>query len=154
MSTPVELNRVTVLTPEQWHTLLASADALIPGTAERAAPSALAGFDQWLQRALDARPDLAAAMIPTLAELAADARTGTAAELFVRLADLDTRDPLAVAGLGTIVAGAYTMHPAVLTAIGYPGQGRNPAPFSQATDELATGLLDPVLEAGPVIRSV
>ena len=46
------------------------------------------------------------------------------------------------------------MQPQVLTAISYPGQHRNPPPFDAAANELASGILDKVLDGKPVIRNV
>jgi hypothetical protein len=44
------------------------------------------------------------------------------------------------------------MVPEIQAHVGYPGQGRHPAAPTQIADELGDGLLDPVIDRGPIYR--
>ncbi len=81
---------------------------------------------KWAERALAARPDLAAAFERALA--AADVES------------LQKNDSEAFAALGEIVSGAYYMNVKVRKRIGYPGQKSNP-PFPDEADYYLEGLL-------------
>jgi hypothetical protein len=50
--------------------------------------------------------------------------------------------------LSAVLAGAYLLVPEVKSAVGYPGQRRDPAGLEEAVDEISDGILDPVLERG------
>ncbi len=63
-------------------------------------------------------------------------------------------DPSDFDVLSAVVAGAYFMSPVVLDSIGYPRGPRRAARLDQAADELATGLLDPVLNRRSMVREV
>jgi hypothetical protein len=49
---------------------------------------------------------------------------------------------------------AYLMIPEVRTAIGYPGQRRHHPQFDEAANQITDGILDPVVERGPVYTPV
>ncbi|QEC46145.1 hypothetical protein FSW04_00235 [Baekduia soli] len=56
--------------------------------------------------------------------------------------------------LSCVLAGAYLLVPEIRRGIGYPGQAARTAPFDQAAGEIMDGVLDPVLERGPIHRAV
>ena len=49
--------------------------------------------------------------------------------------------------ISSIVAGAYLAGDHIRQLVGYPGQFRQPAKVDDAANELADGILDPVLAA-------
>jgi hypothetical protein len=122
----------------------AVADALIPPKEGFGPPTAVPGFDRWLDRALAARSDsleaVLAAALP-FAEL-------PAAERLPALEEYSEADPEGFHLLSAIVAGAYLMIPEVRRAIGYPGQVSHPARFDEAAEQIMDGILDPVIERG------
>jgi hypothetical protein len=146
-SSPPRSDIAPVLSADHWSLLVAIADTLIPATDRVAAPGDLEDYRSWVQRALLARPDCVDDLRQVLDSLAGK-------DLPAALRRLDAEQPATFAVLATIIAGAYVMHPQVLRAVNYPGQHRNPAPFDAAANELATGILDPVLNAAPVIRTL
>jgi hypothetical protein len=117
------------------------AGVLIPGDRDAPAAMDLLEFDDLLHRASSALgPDL-----PALHE--ALRRLPTEIDTWALVA-FSTGEPAHFALIGTTVSGAYFMAPAALTAIGYPTGPRSAAPFDLAADELAGGILEPVLERG------
>lgn len=121
--------------------LRAVAAVLIPGDGTAPAAVDLPEIDDLLQRA-------AAALGPDLPALH-DAVAGLPDELDVAgLKAYSQRAPEPFALLGTTVSGAYFMAPAALDAIGYPTGPRTAPPFDLAADELADGILEPVIERG------
>jgi choline dehydrogenase-like flavoprotein len=102
------------------------ADALIPAVDGMPSASEADATGKWTERALAARPDLAADFERALE--AADAES------------LQQDDPGAFAALGEIVSGAYYMNVKVRRRIGYPGQKSNP-PFPDEADFYLEGLL-------------
>lgn len=102
------------------------ADALIPAGDGMPSASEADASGKWTERALAARPDLAAAFERALGS--ADVET------------LQKDDSEAFAALGEIVSGAYYMNVKVRKRIGYPGQKSNP-PFPDEADYYLEGLL-------------
>lgn len=128
--------------------LVAVADVLCGGDATVPAPSALAQYPAWLDRALAARADARDAVIAAAASLA-----GRDAEaLRTGLREMAAADPEVFHALSSVVAGAYLLVPEVAAAIGYPGQEKAPAPFDEAAEQLETGILDPVVQRGAIYR--
>jgi len=66
------------------------------------------------------------------------------------VAQLQDENPASFAALAEIVAGAYFMNPQVRVAIGYHGQV--PQPLASRPDHLNDGLLQPVIDRGPIYR--
>jgi choline dehydrogenase-like flavoprotein len=106
--------------------LAALADALIPGEGGMPSASEADPSGKWLERALAARPDLAAPFERALAA--------------VDVGALAADDPEALSALAHIVSGAYYMNVKVRKRIGYPGQKSNP-PFPDEVDYYLEGLL-------------
>jgi hypothetical protein len=131
------------ITPEQRATLHRVADQLIPANDENPAGSQAEGYDLWLDRCIAARRDATDELVSTLDSL------GNCADLDGALRDLHVMDPNGAFHLvSSIVAGAYLAGPDVRERIGYPGQFRDVARFDEAANELADGILDPVIERG------
>lgn len=129
------------LDPAARATFAAIADALLPATDDLPAPSSIGVQDRWLDRALEARPDLAE---PLAAILAAAGDDPAAAAR--RLHD---EDPDAFGTLSFLVTGAYYLSPTVRRRIGYPGQKADPAPDDEPEYWLRDRILDQVTARGP-----
>lgn len=123
--------------------LASLADALIPAgdgfPAASQAGVAAAGLDQ----VLSFRPDLAEG----LKGLLAAAKDRPRAEF---LAELQRDDPSGFGILAELVPGAYFLHPEVRARLGYAGQ--TPKPIDPRPDYLEEGLLQSVLDRGPIYR--
>lgn len=132
------------LSESELATLLRIADCLIPADGPNPKASDAEDYPSYLQLALGARSDVFSAVIGGVEKLASVPDS----ELWEALKQMSTDDKFTFDPLSSILAGAYFMTPQVKELIGYPGQHRDPAPLDQAADELATGILDPVLERG------
>jgi hypothetical protein len=121
-------------------------DALIPPTRDLPSPSRLANYDAWLDRALAARNDSFEAAVASAVLLSATHE----ADLVTALKQFSEVHTDAFHLLSSVVAGAYLMVPEVRAAIGYPGQRRHHPQFDEAANQIMDGILDPVIERGPV----
>lgn len=125
--------------------LAAMADHLIPADHGMPAPSDVGVHETQLDAVLAARPDLAAAVAEACDErLPADPAQ--------RLDELAHHAPSTHASLLLVIVAAYYMHPAVKTAIGYPGQEARPVNARDYPDWMAEDLLAPVVARGPIWR--
>jgi len=131
------------LSAEQRETFFALADVLIPAAHEMPAASEAGSAEKWLDRALAARPDLA----PALIELLDEAR-GRDPEAEARR--LHAEEPERFAALAAIASGGYYMNLKIRKRIGYPGQGKRTPYSDEAEYDLRDGLLDPVIDRGPI----
>ena len=131
------------LSAEQRETFFALADVLIPAAHGMPAASEAGAVDKWLTRALAARPDL----LPALTELLEAAHGRDPVEEARRL---HGEDPERFAALAAIASGAYYMNLKIRKRIRYPGQGKRPPFPDEAEYDLRDGLLDPVIERGPI----
>ncbi len=138
------------LTAAELSTLLAVADTLIPDGPAGRTPSRTPDYPRWLDRALAARRDAFDRVLALVAELGRLPRERLGAELRRLAGDPDS----GFTELSTVVAGAYLLVPQVREAIGYPGQAHRPAPFDEAAEQIMDGILDPVIERGPIFRPV
>jgi hypothetical protein len=111
------------------------ADELIPAESGMPSASQAGAVGEYLDRVLEARPDLEA----PLARIDGD------------LAGLPERDPAGWAALTAAVTAAYYMNPQVGERIGYEGQRAIPFDPDEA-DYLEDGLLAGVQARGPVYR--
>ena len=137
---------MTDLSPSLRSTHAGLADALIPAAAGMPAASETGVTGKWLDRVLGARPDLE----PELARVLAGAEGSEPADEIRRL-ERDDRAGFEI--LALVVVSAYYLNPKVRRLIGYPGQKATP-PFPDESDYyLGDGLLDPVLQRGPVYRA-
>jgi hypothetical protein len=123
--------------------LAALADVLIPA-GKGFPPASQAGVSgKGLDQVLAARPDLADGLERVLEA----ARGRDPVEL---IAELKGKDPAAFAVLAELVPAAYFMNPEVQRAIGYNGQ--RPKPMDPQPDYLEDGLLQSVIDRGPIYR--
>jgi hypothetical protein len=124
--------------------LAALADVLIPAGEGFPAASDAGIAGEGLDQLLGYRPDLG----PGLKKVLAVANGQPAAEI---VAGLKTRDPAGFGLLAELVSGAYFLHPDVRTKLNYHSQG--PRPIDPRPDYLDDGLLQSVLDRGPIYRS-
>lgn len=123
------------------------ADALIPAADGMPAASEVGVADGQLDRVLAARPDLSAPLRDALAR--AEGQLG--AEWLARLADEDA--PAYEALLLAVVGGYYTDRD-VRRRLGYQGQEPLQVQPEIVPSYVEEGLLDGVLERGPIYRQV
>jgi hypothetical protein len=145
LSVPVHPKRLErELTPAEVAMLIAIGDVLIPASPTMPAPSQIEDFAGWLNRAMLALPHAFVTITGALADFAQAAAEVDA----VSVRALSDSEPATFQAVSTVIAGAYLMVPDVRRRIGYPGQERNHPRFDEAADELATGIMDPVLGRG------
>lgn len=137
---------VPTLSAEQRQTLAQLADELVPAAEGMPAASDVDVHAEWIDRVLVVRPDLHATLTRIL-----DQAAGKNTEEHIR--ELNSEAPEDLAALGLAVTGAYYLHPEVRERLGYPGQERRPPSANEAEHFLQDGLLDPVIQRGPVYRS-
>jgi len=118
------------------------ADELIPRAEGMPSASDARVPTEWIDRALDYRPDLQDGFLRAL-------NYGKNKNPREAIQDLNTQDSEAFDCLGVLTSGAYFLNPEVKKLIGYPGQVPSPA-----NDDLDaySGMLAKVLERGPVYR--
>ena len=146
LSVPPKFVAPRPLTSTEVHTLRSIADLLIPAAGDNPAATAEVGFDACLARAIDARADAFEDIVAFIEPL-----SGAAQEVMdERLRTLHAELPQQFQALSAVVAGAWLLVPAVRQRIGYPGQRRDPARLEEAADEISDGILDPVIERGPI----
>lgn len=119
------------------------ADVLIPAGEGFPSASEAGVAGEGLDQVLSFRPDLAAG----LKKLLASARGRPPAEV---VADLQGKDPAGFSLLAELVPGAYFLNPQVRAKLDYHGQGSQP--IDPRPDYLDDGLLQSVINRGPVYR--
>ena len=123
--------------------LAALADILIPASEGFPSASEAGVTAKGLDEVLSYRPDI----FDGLKSLLASARGRPPAEV---VTDLQKNDPAGFGLLAEIVPGAYFLNPEVRARLGYAGQG--PRPIDPHADDLDRGLLQSVLDRGPIYR--
>ena len=124
-------------------TLAALADVLVPSGEGFPSASAAGVAGEGLDRVLSFRPDLA----PGLKKLLAAAQNRPATDFTV---ELKTKDPAAFGLLAELVPAAYFLNADVCAKLGYNGQ--SPRPIGPPADGLDDGLLQSVIDRGPIYR--
>ncbi|PYI79592.1 MAG: hypothetical protein DME26_23105 [Verrucomicrobia bacterium] len=119
------------------------ADILIPAGEGFPSASEAGVAGEGLDRVLLFRSDLAEG----LNRLLACARGRAASDV---VADLQRNDPALFGVLAEVVPGAYFLNPEVRKKLGYHGQG--PRPIDPRPDYLDDGLLQSVIDRGPIYR--
>lgn len=131
------------LSEQQRTTLAAVADVVIPATETMPAASEVQVHGRWIDKALAARPDLLEPLLALL-ERAAGAEPADAVAAHAREAPEAFEDVL------LLITCSYYMNPKVRKRLGYPGQKAKPPYPDEADYYLRDGLLDPVIERGPI----
>jgi hypothetical protein len=134
---------VSELSPAERETLAGLADVLIPAGPVLPSAGDAGVARRWVDRVLAARPDLDP---PLRALLAAAAGADPEAEV----ARLRAEDPVAFATLALVVEGAYFLNRKVRKLVKIPFPARREALPDEADFYLEGGLLDPVIQRGPV----
>jgi hypothetical protein len=121
------------------------ADQLISGGAGLPSASAADVQGAWMDRTLAARPDLAEVII----EVIKGENDPT-----IELERLRREDSGMFSRFAFAVSGAYLMNPRVRDLLGLPGNAPKPNPAfpDEADHYLANGILNPVIERGPIYR--
>jgi hypothetical protein len=128
---------------DQRAALAALADVLIPAGDGFPSASQAGVAAEGLDQVLSYQPGIAAGLMNVLKK----SRDRPAAEA---VADLQKNDPADFGVLAEFVAGAYFLNPLVRARLGYSGQG--PHPIDPYPDYLDDGLLQSVLNRGPIYR--
>jgi hypothetical protein len=135
------------LDPELRDRLRWFADALIPAGDGMPGAGEVGVADRRLDRVLAARPDLAQPLARAVAEVDADDHEGSLERL--RTADLAAHDALLL-----VIAGGYYTDAGVRRLIGYDGQQPVEVRPEIIPNYVEEGLIDPLLERGPIYRRV
>ena len=125
--------------------LTSLADILMPATKTLPAPHAAGSYDTLLQSAIAASGISAREVRDALDALPLRLDWET-------VRNFAASHPAAFETLALIVSGAYVMAPAVMDSLGFPADRRNPAGAFDAAEEYETGILEPVVNRGPVYR--
>ena len=124
------------------------ADVMLPAAHGMPASSEVNAIAAYLDQVLDWRGDLRQPLARAVAALEPSLFTVD------RLSALHQEDEDAYVALTTAVAACYYLSPEVRDQIGYPGQvAKTYDPYAY-TEWVAEGLLDPVVERGPIWREV
>jgi hypothetical protein len=118
------------------------ADALVPAGGSMPAASEVGVHAEGLDRVLEVRPDLAEPLRRVVA--------GDAADVLEALHRLQETDDDGWTALATCVTAAYYMSPTVRRLLGYSGQEGVVITSDDFFSWASSGLLDPVLERGPL----
>lgn len=119
------------------------ADVLIPAGDDLPSATAAGVAGDGLDQVLAVRPELAAGLKEVLAS------SGDPPPLEA-VARLKSSDPSSFGLLTELVAGAYFLNPQVRAVLGYEGQTARP--IDPRPDYLDDGLLQSVLDRGPIYR--
>jgi hypothetical protein len=120
-------------------------DALITGDEELPSASGAGVHAELLDQVLLSRADLERPLVEALTRLPDDLTPGEAVTAL-------RRRPTDFEVVSTVLAGAYLMSPQVRGTLGYPGQEpKRVDPFDYVR-VIEDGLLDPVVERGPIYR--
>ena len=139
----MSVQAATTLDAGQRETLYALGDVLIPASGEHALR------ERGRPQGQVARKGARGAPRP-LADARRASRPGPRRGPGREARRLHEEEPDAFSALSQIVSGAYYMNLKVRKRIGYPGQG-NRKPFEDEADyDLRDGLLDPVIDRGPI----
>ena len=126
--------------------LTALADVMLPAAHGMPAVSEVEAVESHLAQVLSWRDDLRQPLVRAVDALDPSSFT------IDRLTALHQEDEDAYVALTTAVAACYYLSPVVRELIGYPGQvAKTYDPYAY-TEWVAEGLLDPVVERGPIWR--
>lgn len=128
--------------------LLAIGDVLIPRSGDNPSPSELPDYQTWLALALGAFSGEFDELMATVASMSG--RDGSAQQIDAELRRLDQEEPDRFFVLSSVLAGAYFMSPVVRKLIRVPSLQPDPPSLTAAADDLEDGILDAVIERGPL----
>ncbi|MBB3527363.1 hypothetical protein [Rhizobium sp. BK456] len=137
-------------TADELQTLRVIADTLIPPHGDFLGGSGVSKFDELITKAaaiLDKHFDLLVSLLEVLG-------TTPREEMWERLKRLEAEDGEGFYILSTLIAGAYIYSDEIKAELNYPAPHRNPPDLFDAADELSSGILDPVMDRGPIFRVV
>lgn len=134
----------------EMQTLRVVADTLIPAANGNPSGSGLAKFEGLVTRAAAILDKHFATLTAILGELSAI----PSEQMWDRLRELEAQDNETFYLLSTLLAGAYLYSDEMKAELQYPAPHRNPPGLFDAADELSTGILDPVIERGPIFVRV
>jgi hypothetical protein len=136
----------TASVPEACRSWLSGiADTLIPAAASMPSASEMGVATGQLDQVLRARPDLTRHLLRAWATTA-DSPAEEA------LQTLQSQDSAGYDALRLIVAGGYYIHPEIKRRLGYTGQQPEVVRVDQIPAYVEEGLLERVLERGPIYR--
>lgn len=100
---------------------------------------------KWIDRVFSVRVDLLSIVLEVI-ERIGDPKT--------ILAVIRSTEPNLFSEFGYAIAGAYLLHPKIRKELGYPGRlpASRPALLGEAESYLEDGILNPVIERGPIYR--
>lgn len=120
---------------------------LLPGAGDAPKAGTAEDFDDLVMRAVEAIGPERATFMRALDDIPEPVTWEV-------LEDLDAADAPSLEIVSAVCAAAYFMSPQALDALGYYRGPRRAADRQQIVDELETGVLDPVLDRGPLVRDV
>lgn len=131
----------------QRQTLAAIADQLIPGGEGMPSATEAKVHEKWIDKAFDARPDLAVDLVRIIDGI-------DAGDPAAEIARLKEELPGGFSILTTLIAGSYFMNPRVRKILGYASTGpiRRPAYEDEGDYFLRDGLAEEVIARGPIYR--
>jgi len=139
-------DEVSALDADLAHMLRTIASYLIPHG--HGMPSAADVLDDCqIALVLRSRPDLLSGLRQAL-------RHALGSDPATRLAVLESEEVENLAALQTTIVGGYYMAPRVRDAMGYPGQIATPVSAFSYPQYIEEGLIDSVVERGPIWRDV
>ena len=134
------------LSADQRERLAAFADCLIVGGSGLPSASASGLQGVWIDRVFAARPDIGELVVEILGE------SGSPQDVLARLRE---RDHPKFTTFAFAIAGTYLINPRIRELLGFPGPipMKSPAFPDEAQSYLEDGLLDVVIERGPIYRA-
>ncbi|MGC4025203.1 MAG: hypothetical protein QM744_08660 [Mesorhizobium sp.] len=136
---------MSTLTDAERKTFAAIADYLIPEGEGMPSASQVGVPNEMLDKVVSVRSDLVEPLRRGLAAVAdLDGHAGAN--------KLNEEDGAAFHAISLAASGGYYMSPTVRQLIGYPGQESRPFDPDKTTEYLDDGLLQPVIDRGPIYR--
>lgn len=126
------------------------AAVLIPPVGDRLGGDQVAAFDDDVAEALAVLDPVFDDVVAALAAIHDVSTT----ELFGALREMDADAPQLFHPLSLLVTAVYLYSAEIEAELGYPHPHRNPVGMTEAADEIDSGILDPVVERGSIVREV
>jgi hypothetical protein len=137
---------MSTLTEPEQHTFAAIADYLIPEAEGMPSASQVNVATELSERVFAVRHDLVDTVKSALGKV-----SGLAGEAAAK--KLAEMDPAGFHAVTVVASAGYFMSPVTRNALGYPGQESRPFDPHKTTDYLDDGLLQPVIDRGPIYKS-